>query len=74
MYLFFYGLFFARAWRGFTAGSNSGLLLYPWFGFGVLFTFGYNFGASNFLSVLVLLSMLLYVYCGLVRVGKRIAG
>lgn len=68
VYLFFYGLLFARAWRGFTAGSISGLLLYPWLGFAVLFTFGFNFGASNFLSVLVLLSIILYVYSGLVRV------
>jgi hypothetical protein len=68
LYLFFYGLFFARAWRGFTTGTISGLLLYPWLGFNVLFTFGSNFGASQFLSVLVLLSIILYVYSGLVRV------
>jgi len=68
LYLFFYGLIFARAWRSFTSGTISGMLLYPWIGFSVLFTFGYNFAARGFLSVLVLLSIILYVYSGLLRV------
>ncbi|MBE7561654.1 hypothetical protein H7F10_01465 [Acidithiobacillus sp. HP-6] len=70
LYLLLYGFFFARAWRGFTAGGTSGMLLYPWFAFNVLFTFGANFAASNFLSILVLLSIWLYMYSGLVRISS----
>lgn len=70
LYLFIYGLLFGRTWRGFTAGGTSGILLYPWFAFNVLFTFGFNFAASGFLSVLVLLSIGLYMYSGLVRVSS----
>lgn len=69
LYLFFYGFISARFWRSFIAGSVSGILLYPWFGFNILFTFGSNYAASNFLSILVLLSILLFFYRGFVRIN-----
>jgi hypothetical protein len=71
-YLLVLGLFLGRVWRQFERGSMVGVLLYPWLGFGVLFSFGSNFVASQFLSVLMVLALLLHVYTRIVGVRGKV--
>ena len=66
-YLMVFGFFLSRAWRSFMKEGIFGTLLYPWLAFGLLFSFGSNFVASNFLSILMLLTIMLWFYSSLVR-------
>ncbi|HET7331973.1 hypothetical protein [Dyella sp.] len=70
VYLFGYGYIVARAWRSFIRGGIFGTIMYPWAAFGVLFSFGSNFFASNFLSILMILTLILGAYGGLVNVKQ----
>jgi len=67
-YLMIFGIFLSRAWHNFiTKKGIFGTLLYPWLAFGLLFSFGSNFVASNYLSILMLLTIILWLYSNLVR-------
>ena len=54
LWIFVYGLFYGCAWRAIRVGSTAGVVLYPWFGFCILFWSGTNYLLDNKLLVLVL--------------------
>jgi hypothetical protein len=66
-YLIVYGFVFGRAWRGFSGGKTFGIMIYPWAAFNILFAFGSNFFASNFLSILIILSLILWCYGSIIK-------
>ena len=41
-FLFFYGLLYGWVWRSVRLGRTYGIVLYPWFGFSILFWLGTN--------------------------------
>jgi hypothetical protein len=54
LWLFVYGLLYGWVWRAMLVGSIAGVVLYPWFGFCILFWSGNNYLVENKLLVLVL--------------------
>jgi hypothetical protein len=66
-YFLVYGFIAGKAWSGFKVASTFGLVMYPWSAFCLIFTFGSNYFAGRNLSTLMISSLLLWVYSGLVR-------
>jgi hypothetical protein len=64
IWLFVYGLFYGCVWRSMKSGSTAGVVLYPWFGFCILFWSGNNYLVDNKLLVLVLDAAALSLYKG----------
>jgi hypothetical protein len=62
--LFFYGVFYGLIWRLWLKESIYGLLLYPWFGFCLIFWFGTNYLLDTKLFVLL-------ITAGAIHIGNR---
>ena len=62
--LFFYGIFYGLIWRLWLKESVFGLLLYPWFGFCLVFWFGTNYLLDTKLFVLL-------GTAGVIHIGTR---
>jgi len=70
-YLLVYGMILGVSWKAFRAGRMWGMVIYPWTAFGVMFCFGSNYFAGQPLSILVLLTIILYAYRCVVFVCNR---
>lgn len=64
LWLFVYGVLYGCVWRAMRMGSTVGIVLYPWFGFCILFWSGNNYLVDNKLLVLVLDAVALSIYKG----------
>ena len=60
--VFAYGLIYGWVWRSLKLGRISGIILYPWCGFCVLFWFGANSLLATELVVFLLLALVLSGY------------
>jgi hypothetical protein len=60
--VFAYGLIYGWVWRALKLGRISGVILYPWCGFCVLFWFGTNALLDTKIVVFLLLTILLSAY------------
>ncbi len=70
--VFAYGLIYGWVWRSLKLGRISGIILYPWCGFCVLFWFGANSLLATELVVFLLLALVLSGYERLVvSTGSR---
>jgi len=63
--LFVYGFLTATVWRWFQLGRISGIVLYPWFAFCILYWFGTNFLFDTKVVVLASDALLLGLYEGM---------
>jgi hypothetical protein len=59
--LFVYGIFYGFIWRLWLKESIFGLLLYPWFGFCLIFWFGTNYLLDTKLFVLLVTAIVIYI-------------
>jgi hypothetical protein len=61
-FLFSYGLLYGWVWRSVRLGSTFGIVLYPWFGFCILFWLGTNVLLSTMCVVLAIDAFALAAY------------
>jgi hypothetical protein len=61
-FVFAYGALYAIVWRWFKCGKALGVVLYPWFGFCILFWLGTNYLLDPPIEPLLLVGLLLACY------------
>ncbi|MGK2959495.1 MAG: hypothetical protein ACSLFB_14075 [Acidimicrobiales bacterium] len=67
-YLFIVGMLMGWSWKNMLDGGSTGIVIYPWFAFSVLFWFGSNFLAYPRLITFVGAALLLSMYEWMFRI------